>query len=96
MAGLDDAEFRAVFAGSPVKRTGRVRFVRNVLIAIGNSGETALAETAEARLDDAAPEVRAMAVWALGELLDEEAFAALCARYELDETDAQVLAEWRA
>ena len=66
LAGLDDAAFRAQFAKSPVKRTGRDRFVRNVLIAIGNSGEPALAAAAEARLDDASPLVRGAAVGALG------------------------------
>ena len=66
---LDDAGFRALFAGSPVKRIGRDRFVRNVLIAIGNSGELALAEAAVALLDDASPLVRGMAVWAIAQLL---------------------------
>src|SRR3546814_6281933 len=69
LAELDDASFRSVFAGSPIKRTGRDRFLRNVLIAIGNSGDASLARTAERRLDDASPLVRAMAVWALARLL---------------------------
>ena len=66
LARLDDAAFRALFAKSPVKRTGRDRFVRNVLIAIGNSGDAALAAEAERLLDDASPLVRGAAVWALG------------------------------
>ena len=74
---LDDAAFRARFAGSPIKRTGRDRFVRNVLIAIGNSGEPALAEIARERLADPSPLVRAMAVWALGRLLRAGRFRAL-------------------
>jgi epoxyqueuosine reductase len=68
LARLDDAAFRALFRKSPVKRIGRDRFVRNVLIAIGNSGDAALAEEAVRLLDDASPLVRAMAVWALGRL----------------------------
>ena len=66
LARLDDASFRALFAKSPVKRTGRDRFVRNVLIAIGNSGDASLAAEAERLLDDASPLVRGAAVWALG------------------------------
>src|SRR3546814_1285078 len=72
LAGLDDAGFRAVFSASPVKRVGRARFVRNVLIAIGNSGDPALVAPAHARLDDAEPVVRGAAVWALGRLLRSE------------------------
>ena len=68
LARLDDAAFRALFAKSPVKRTGRDRFVRNVLIAIGNSGDAALAAEAERLLDDASPLVRGAAVWALARL----------------------------
>ena len=68
LARLDDAGFRRRFAGSPIKRTGRDRFVRNVLIAIGNSGDPRLAALAEERLADASPLVRAMAVWALAPL----------------------------
>ncbi len=94
LAALDDAEFRKVFAGSPIKRVGRDRFLRNVLIAIGNSGETALASTAEHHLGDASPLVRAMAVWALSRLLDAAAFEALRGKHAADETDAAVRAEW--
>lgn len=96
LAGLDDAAFRAIFAGSPIKRIGRDRFLRNVLIAIGNSGEAALSPTAEGRLDDASPLVRAMAVWALSRLLPGEAFRTLRARRLQGETDPVVLEEWRA
>jgi epoxyqueuosine reductase len=64
LAGLDDAAFRARFSGSPIKRIGRDRFVRNVLIAIGNSGERDLLEAARPLLSDASPLVRAMAAWA--------------------------------
>jgi len=92
LAALDDAAFRSVFAGSPVKRIGRDRFVRNVLIAIGNSGDPALARVAQARLDDASPLVRAMAVWALSRLLPAADFAAL--RGARTDPDAGVQAEW--
>ncbi len=65
LSRLDDAQFRALFSKSPVKRTGRDRFLRNVLVAIGNSGEAALAAEAERLLDDPSPLVRGAAVWAL-------------------------------
>jgi epoxyqueuosine reductase len=96
LAELDDAGFRQLFAGTAIKRTGRDRFLRNVLIAIGNSGEAALAPTATRRLDDSSPLVRAMAVWALARLLDDTAFHGLRdARLPL-ESDAGVRAEWLA
>jgi epoxyqueuosine reductase len=96
LAELDDAAFRRVFAGSPIKRIGRDRFVRNVLIAIGNSGEPTLAATAEALLDDPAPLVRAMAVWALSRLLPASDFSAVRRDQAAAESDAQVRDEWRA
>src|SRR4029079_7494094 len=65
---LDDAAFRARFRGTPIKRTGRDRFLRNVLIAAGNSGDAMLAPLVEARLADDSTLVRAMAVWALSRL----------------------------
>ena len=68
LARLDDPSFRTLFAGTPVKRTGRDRFLRNVLIAIGNSGRPALIDSALPHLADPSPLVRAMAVWALGRL----------------------------
>jgi epoxyqueuosine reductase len=95
LARLDDAAFRALFSKSPVKRTGRDRFVRNVLIAIGNSGDVSLAGAAEQLLDDASALVRGAAVWALGRLdpLRLKAIAdARCAR----ERDASVQEEWKA
>ncbi len=93
LAGLDDPSFRRLFAGSPIKRIGRDRFVRNVLIAIGNSGDPALVPIAAARLNDAAAIVRGMAVWALSQLApahlrDHPAYAI--------ETDPEVLSEWSA
>jgi epoxyqueuosine reductase len=68
LAQLDDASFRTLFTKSPVKRTGRDRFIRNVLIAIGNSGDASLASDAERLLGDASPLVRGAAVWALSRL----------------------------
>lgn len=93
LAGLDDAAFRSLFAGTPVKRTGRDRFVRNVLIAIGNSGDPALAASAEALLDDGSPLVRAMAAWALGQLVPARA-AELAPAWLARERDPDVRGEW--
>jgi epoxyqueuosine reductase len=92
LARLDDAAFRALFAKSPVKRIGRARFIRNVLIAIGNSGERRLAGEAERLLRDASPLVRGAAVWALGRL-DPQRLAALSSGHLRDE-DAGVEQEW--
>ncbi len=94
LAALDDAAFRALFRKSPVKRIGRDRFVRNVLYAIGNSGEPALAASAEALLDDPSPPVRGAAVWALGRLLGPEAFTGLRGERRAPEMDQDVLKEW--
>jgi epoxyqueuosine reductase len=94
LSQLDDASFREIFRGSPIKRIGRNRFLRNVLIAIGNSGDATLASTAEARLADASPLVRGMAVWALSKLLSATKFASLAARYAEAETDPAVAEEW--
>lgn len=96
LAALDDAAFRARFAGTPVKRTGRDRFVRNVLCAIGNSGDAALASAPQALLEDNSPLVRGMAVWALRRLLDVEAFAAIKSTRARREQDRDVLEEWGA
>ncbi len=91
---LNDAEFRALFRGSPIKRIGRDRFVRNVIIAIGNSADVRLAKEAEALLPDPSPLVRAMAVWALGRLLDEREFALLSRAHRTTEADENVRAEY--
>ncbi len=94
LATLDDGAFRALFSGSPIKRIGRDRFIRNVLIAIGNSGDAALARRARRLLRDASPLVRGAAVWALSRLAPEE-FEALKIENAGTETDPGVLAEWR-
>jgi epoxyqueuosine reductase len=93
LALLDDGAFRAMFAGSPIKRIGRDRFVRNVLIAIGNSAAPALAEPAARLLDDASPLVRGIAVWALSRL-DPARLADVAGRGI--ENDSDVVAEWDA
>jgi epoxyqueuosine reductase len=95
LAALDDAAFRKMFAKSPVKRTGRDRFVRNVLIAIGNSGDATLAPSAERLLADPSPLVRGTAVWALGRL-DWKRLAALATAHRPRESDPQVADEWTA
>jgi epoxyqueuosine reductase len=94
LAALDATAFKSLFAKSPVKRAGRDRFLRNVLIAIGNSGEPALAGTAERLLDDPSGLVRGAAVWALGQL-DRERLIANTTRQQA-ETDPTVAAEWEA
>ncbi len=96
LARLDDASFRAIFKGSPIKRIGRDRFVRNVLIAIGNSGDVSLAEDAERLLADSSPLVRAAAVWALKQLVNQHDFENLSARHISGESENEVSNEWRA
>jgi epoxyqueuosine reductase len=92
LAQLDDAAFRATFAKTAVKRTGRDRFLRNVLIAIGNSGDPALAASAERLLTDASPLVRGAAVWALARL-DPVRLAVLAPLHAAD-ADPAVAEEW--
>ncbi|MGE0231598.1 MAG: tRNA epoxyqueuosine(34) reductase QueG [Flavobacteriaceae bacterium] len=93
-ARLDDAAFRALFAGTPVKRTGRDRFLRNVMIAIGNSGDGSLCGQAEAALADEAPLVRGMAVWALSRLAGAGRLKALHDLHRPREKDIHVIEEW--
>ncbi|ANK81828.1 MAG: tRNA epoxyqueuosine(34) reductase QueG [Rhizobiales bacterium NRL2] len=91
---LDDAAFRRMFAQTPVKRLGRDRFLRNVLMAVGNAGDESLSARVEGLLDDASPLVRGAAVWALSRIVDPDRLAAARARCEPGERDADVLAEW--
>ena len=95
LAALDEEAFRRRFSASPIKRIGRDRFVRNVLIAIGNSAALALVKVAEARLEDVSPQVRGAAVWALSGLIPAARFAKLRARHQSRETDPGVVAEWQ-
>ncbi|MCK1540746.1 tRNA epoxyqueuosine(34) reductase QueG [Bradyrhizobium sp. 179] len=96
LARLDDASFRTLFKKSPVKRIGRDRFLRNVLIAIGNSGKPALSAEARRLLDDPSPLVRGAAVWALGQLVEREAFAEMRLQVLDRQPDESVREEWRA
>jgi epoxyqueuosine reductase len=95
LARLDDGAFRALFAKSAVKRIGRARFVRNVLIAIGNSGDTNLAHEAERLLEDESLLVRGAAIWALGRL-DRDRLEDCAKTRRQHETDPELKAEWAA
>ena len=90
LARLDDAQFRTMFSKTSIKRTGRDRFVRNVLYAIGNSNDVTLAPEAERLLSDASPLVRGAAVWALSRLKSREELEAL----KRDDDDVSVRDEW--
>ena len=96
LLALDDAAFRQRFAGTPVKRLGRSRFLRNVLVAAGNADDPALLPRVTGLLDDESPLVRGMAVWALGRLADPARIVAEMARRAGGEPDASVRAEWDA
>ncbi len=89
---LDDAAFRARFTKSPVKRIGRDRFVRNVLIAIGNADDPALAHDAKNLLTDDSALVRGAAVWALAQLLPADELSKLAA--SAHDPDESVQREW--
>jgi epoxyqueuosine reductase len=93
LAKLDDRQFRALFAKSTIKRTGRDRFVRNVLIAIGNSADPELAPDAERLIADPSPIVRGAAIWALGRLVPQR-LAAAAAQHRAAEADGSVAHEW--
>jgi epoxyqueuosine reductase len=93
---LDEAGFRRLFAGTAIKRTGRDRFVRNVLIAIGNSRNPALAAGAARLLNDSSAIVRGAAVWALGRLVAKQDLAAMAAQFASAEADPSVREEWAA
>jgi epoxyqueuosine reductase len=95
LSRLDDAGFRALFSKSPVKRIGRARFLRNVLIAIGNAGDTALVPDAERLLDDTSALVRGAAVWALGRL-DRKRLRMKAEERRAIESEPDVIAEWNA
>jgi epoxyqueuosine reductase len=95
LLSLDDGAFRARFRGTPIKRTGRDRFLRNVLIAAGNSGDESLVPQVEQRLSDASPLVRAMAVWALSKLAPAH-FRTLRLSHASADPDPAVRSEWQA
>ncbi|RWF15158.1 MAG: tRNA epoxyqueuosine(34) reductase QueG, partial [Mesorhizobium sp.] len=91
---LDDPGFRAFFSGSPIKRIGRDRFIRNVLIAAGNSGDTSLTPAVQSLLEDGSPLVRGAAVWALSRLLSNRDFRDLATAVLQTEGDPAVRDEW--
>jgi len=91
---LDDAAFRTFFTGSPIKRIGRDRFIRNVLIAAGNSGEGSLIGRCRGLAGDPSPDVRGMAVWALARLMPAGEFQVFAAERR-EETDEDVRREWQ-
>ena len=95
LARLDEQSFRTLFTKSAVKRIGRARFLRNVLIAIGNAEDVSLVPEAERLVDDASPLVRGAAIWALGRL-DRARLRTLCAERRARESDPDVVAEWDA
>jgi epoxyqueuosine reductase len=95
LLALDDAAFRTLFSGSPVKRVGRDKFVSNCLIAAGNSADSAFLPAVLRLSEDAAPLVRAMAVWALARLAPDQALAARRAALHREE-DETVRSEWHA
>ncbi|MER9653479.1 tRNA epoxyqueuosine(34) reductase QueG [Mesorhizobium sp. M0152] len=91
---LDDAAFRAFFSGSPIKRIGRDRFIRNVLIAAGNSGDISLAGAVRALLEDVSPLVRGASIWALARLVSDAEYSERAAAGLKTESDAAVREEW--
>ena len=94
LLALDETGFRAMFAGGPVRRAGHARFLRNVLIAAGNSCDAALVPAVEALLAHDSPLVRGMAVWALRQLVDEVGFDRARQLALSTEDDPDVTAEW--
>lgn len=96
LSRLDDAAFRTLFAGTPIKRTGRDRFLRNVLIAMGNSGQPEMSPEIERCLEDPSALVRGAAIWALAQLVSPAHFNAKREAYLPRETDHQTRAEWLA
>jgi epoxyqueuosine reductase len=94
LLALDDAAFRTMFAGSPIKRIGHTRFIRNCLIAAGNSADATLVPVVKQHLNNQSPLIRAMAVWALHQLLDSEEVQKIAQKHR-DEPDLGVRAEWQ-
>jgi epoxyqueuosine reductase len=94
LLALDDAGFRLAFKGSPVKRIGRDRFVRNALVAAGNSGNAELLNGISPLLKDGSPLVRGMAIWAVRRLASEREQAEFKTIFAQAETDPAVRFEW--
>lgn len=91
---LDDLEFRKNFSGSSIKRVGRDRFIRNVLVAVGNSNNQNFVKDIIPLLEDSSELVRAMAIWALRELSTKHDFEIQKNIYFSSETDIKVKNEW--
>jgi len=96
LAALDEPGFRSLFSASPIKRIGHQRFLRNVLIAIGNSDDAALARHARRYLADPDPTVRGAAVWATRRLAAPDEAGRLALDFLPAESDITVRAEWSA
>jgi epoxyqueuosine reductase len=96
LSRLDDAAFRTLFAGTPIKRTGRDRFLRNVLIAMGNSGQPEMSPEIERCLEDPSALVRGAAIWALAQLVSPELFNTKREAHLPREPDQDTRAEWLA
>ncbi|MEZ5758298.1 MAG: tRNA epoxyqueuosine(34) reductase QueG [Emcibacteraceae bacterium] len=94
LAQLDEPSFREIFSGSPIKRIGRDFFIRNVLIAMGNSGNSSFLPLLEEKLTEKSPHIRAMAIWAIKMLSGETEFAHIKNKYAKSEYDPDVLKEW--
>ena len=92
---LDDSGFRHFFAGTPVRRAGYERFLRNVLIAAGNSDDADLMPLVMPFLDHSSALLRAMAIWALRQLADDDIWQGLREAYLPDERDQSVRREWQ-
>ena len=94
LLALDDAGFRAQFAGTPVRRAGHERFLRNVLVAAGNSGDDSLVAAVLPHLESESALVRGMAVWALRQLVDKNYWRHLASQFASSEQNAEVVMEW--
>ena len=91
---LNDTTFRTKFAGTPIKRSGLNRFLRNCLIAAGNSNDAELMENVELHLNATEPMVRASAIWAFGRLANKETYQAKKIQYLKTEQDPAIIKEW--
>jgi epoxyqueuosine reductase len=94
LLALDDTAFQTRFKGSPIKRVGRDRFVRNATVAAGNSGDASLLASVAPLLRDGSPLVRGMAVWAVRRLANACEMARLKALFAQAESDPAVRSEW--
>ena len=91
---LNDSEFRNKFSKTSIKRIGRDRFIRNVLIAIGNSNNKKFIDDIIPLLKDKSDLVRAMAIWALNQISSENEFEALKKKFLINEINSEVRQEW--